>query len=267
MELESRFGFSVTPFTREIEVQKHFHLPMHDEVVRDLSRTIEKRMSAALIAPAGTGKTQMLRAVRAKLPEARYRVTYAKLTNLSTRDMCREISQAIGARMAGNFPSLVRNVQERLSTSFDSEGLRQVVLLDDCHEMRPSVLSIIRLLTNFDMDSRLVVSFVLAGQPPLRTMLQREELEDVARRINHYSEIRLLSRPETKKYLQHRCTVAGAKKFPFDDGAVEAVYEVTRGNLRAIDAVALKAMEVASDTDCEVIDQNHILEAKKRLWP
>lgn len=267
MELESRFGFAVTPFTREIDVKKHFKIPVFEQLARGLTRTIEKRMSAALIAPAGTGKTQLLRAVRSRLPEARYKVTYAKLTNLSARDMCREISQAVGARVSGNYPALVRNLQERLTTSFDSEGLRPVILLDDCHDMRPSVLAIVRLITNFDMDSRLIVSFVLAGQPPLRTMLAREELEDVARRINHYGEIRLLSRPETKQYMQHRTTVAGAKKFPFDDSSIEAIYEISRGNLRAIDALALKAMEVSSDLETDVIDQNHVLEAKRLLWP
>jgi len=267
MELESRYGFSVTPFTREIDVKKHFKLPAFEDVVKGVKRTIEKRMSAAIIAPAGTGKTQILRSVCSSLPEARYKVTYTKLTNLSARDMCREISQAVGARLSGNFPALVRNLQERFEMASDTEGLRPVVLMDDCHDIRPSVLSIIRLLTNFDMDSRLVVSFVLAGQPQLRTMLAREELEEVARRINHYGEVRLLSRPETKQYMQHRTTVAGAKKFPFDDGSIEAIYEISRGNLRAIDAIALKALEVASDAGAEVVDQNHVLEAKRLLWP
>jgi len=267
MELESRYGFAVTPFTREIDVKNHFKISNTDDIVKDITRTIEKRMSASVIAPAGTGKTQVLRSVKARLPEARYRVSYTKVTNLSVRDMCREISTAIGARTAGNYPALVRRIQEHLESSFDMEGLRPVILLDDCHEMRPTVLSIVRLLTNFEMDSRLVVSFVLCGQPPLRTMLQREDLEDVARRISHYSEIRLLSRAETKKYMEHRCNVAGAKKFPFDDGAVEATYEITRGNMRAIDAVALKALEIASDAKADTVDQNHVLDAKRKLWP
>jgi molybdopterin-guanine dinucleotide biosynthesis protein len=46
-------------------------------------------MSAALIAPAGAGKTALLRRLVAELPEARYQVSYVKVTSLSKRDLCR----------------------------------------------------------------------------------------------------------------------------------------------------------------------------------
>ncbi|MBK8980720.1 MAG: ATP-binding protein [Planctomycetes bacterium] len=61
-------------------------------------RTLDARMSCAIIAPAGTGKTSVLRAVVARLPEARYSTHYVKVTGLSKRDMCREIAYAAGVR-------------------------------------------------------------------------------------------------------------------------------------------------------------------------
>ena len=51
----------------------------------------------------------------------------------------------------------------------------------------------LRLLTNFEMGSRLVVSIVLAGQSGLAAMLRRDEMEDIARRIAHYATLRPLS--------------------------------------------------------------------------
>ena len=49
----------------------------------------------------------------------------------------------------------------------EQESLRPVIILDEAHDMRPEVLAILRVLTNFEMDSKLVVSIVLAGQPRL----------------------------------------------------------------------------------------------------
>ena len=57
-------------------------------------------MSAALIAPAGTGKTALLRHLRSVLPEPRYYVQYVKVTGLSKRDMCREIAVGIMTKTA-----------------------------------------------------------------------------------------------------------------------------------------------------------------------
>ncbi len=68
----------------------------------------------------------------------------------------------------------------------------------------------LRLLTNFEMDSRLVVSLVLAGQPLLRTLLGRPEQAAMAQRLAHYATLRLLSRDETRAYVVHRCAHAGA---------------------------------------------------------
>ncbi len=266
-DLRSRFGFHCTPFTREISVTDRMQLPIFDEALEAIANSIEQRMSAVLIAPAGTGKTSLLRALKERLPEARYRVHYVKVTDLSKRDMCREISFAAGASPAGSFPMLVRRLQERFQSMNDTDGLRPVLILDDAHDLRVHVLSLLRIITNFDMDSRLVLSVVLAGQPPLARTLRLDALEDVARRVAHYATLRPLSRKETTDYVQHRVTVAGASQTPFDEKSLEAIYEIGRGNLRATDHLGLKALEVAHNQDADITNSNHVVAARKLLWP
>lgn len=267
LDLRSRFGFHSTPFTREIRIEDRFSLPIFDEALTGLERSIDQRQSAALIAPAGTGKSVVLRTLASRLPEARYRVRYVKVTDLSKRDMCREIASAVGAEPAGSYPMLVRRLQERFLETTASDGVRPVLLIDDAHAFRPEVLGLVRVLTNFEMDSRLVVSLVLAGQPPLRALLERDELEDVAGRLAHCATLRPLSRDELVTYIAHRSTAAGAKVTPFDQGAIDALFEVGRGNLRATDRLALKAIELAADLGRDVVDPGCVLEARKRVMP
>lgn len=160
-----------------------FAMPHLDEAKAAPLDRIERRMSVAVIAPAGAGKTCLLRAVRHDLPEARYRVHYVKVTELSKRDLCREIATAVGVTPAGSYPMLVRRLQEDFEQVASTDGVRPVLVLDDVHDIRPEVLGVLRVLTNFDWDSRLVVSIVLAGQPPLNKLLSRLACEDVAQRI------------------------------------------------------------------------------------
>jgi general secretion pathway protein A len=262
----SRFGFHTTPFTCELKEKDHFVHEIYTEPLEHLCRTVDRRMSAALIAAAGTGKTALLRALVARLPEARYRVHYLKVTDLSKRDLCREIAAVIGAGPAGTYPALVRRLQEHLVTCLDVDGVRPVLILDEAHDMRPEVLGILRILTNFEMDSRLVVSIILSGQPPLAKQLRQPQLEDLAHRLAHYAQLRLLSRPETVQYVGHRCRIAGASTCPFDPGALEALYEIGRGNLRATDHLAVKALEIAHDANMSIVDTNHITRARAMLW-
>lgn len=266
-DLRAQFGFKDLPFTREFRVADRFHLPLFDGALEALLQTVDKRMSGAVIAPAGTGKTALLRALREELPESRYRVHYVKVSTLSRRDLCREIAAVVGVDSTGNFPNLVRRIQERFQEASDTDGVRPVLLLDDAHDLRRDVLGLVRLLTNFDMDSRLVVSVLLAGQAPLAQNLQRPELEDVARRLAHCATLRPLSRDETVQYLDHRVTVAGGRTSPFDTGASDAIYELGRGNLRATDALALKALELCCRAGASAVNANHVVEARKALWP
>jgi hypothetical protein len=109
-DLRATFDFSAVLFTTD----DHLRLPFLDETLAGLLPTTQARMSATLIAPAGTGKTALLRRLRRSLPEARYHVHDVKVTGLSKRDMCREIAPACGAAPAGSYPMRVRRLRPRL---------------------------------------------------------------------------------------------------------------------------------------------------------
>ena len=263
----SKMGFRKTPFTRELAVTERFTLDHQQEATEALAGAVKQRVSAVLIAPAGTGKTVALRALVASLPDARYHVRYVKVTGLSKRDLCKEIAAVCGIAQAGTYPALVRKLQERFEQVASTDGVRPVLILDEAHELRPESLAMLRLLTNFEMDSRLVVSVILAGQPPLRAMLARADQEAIAQRLAHYATLRLLSREETRSYLEHRFAVAGAQTAPFDNDATESIYEMSRGNLRAIDRLALKALELAVRSDRTVVASGDVIAARKVLSP
>jgi general secretion pathway protein A len=265
-DFHGHFGFRTLPFTREFPIDVRFELPHIQEACTALQRTIRNRMSGAIVAPAGSGKTVILRTLVSQLPEALYRVDYIKVTSLSKRDMCREIARAMGVPSAGSYPALVRNLQDRCVALTETDGLRPVLLVDEAHDMRPDVLAILRVLTNFELDSRLVVSIVLCGQPPLAAMLRSDDLEAVSRRLAHVATLRLLSRDETTRYVTHRCSIAGASTPPFDPRAIESLFEMSRGNMRAIDHLALKSLEAAHDANCATVDSSHVADARRMLW-
>jgi general secretion pathway protein A len=266
-DIRKSFGFTTTPFTREIPVERRFTHPLFDEPLDQLQTAVSDRMSAAVISPAGTGKTMLARTLKSRLPEARYRVHYIKTTSIGKRDMCREICSAIGCEPAGQYNTLVRRIQERLLEHVDTNGTRPVIVIDDAHDMRPEVLSTLKCLSNFAMDSRLVVSFILLGNKTLAKMLGRDVLEDVARRLALYATLRNLTRDETRNYVSHRQSIAGAKTDLFTDGSHDAVYEIGGGNLRATDRLCLTSLQLAAGLKASAVDATHVAKARQSLWP
>ncbi len=266
-DLLSRYSFHEIPFTREIAVKDRFQQENQNLQLEHLKRTVDKKMSATVIAPAGTGKTMLLRTLVDRLPETRYRVHYVKVTSLSKRDLCREIAVIVGVKPAGNYPTLVRRMQERFASSYDTDSVKSVIIIDEAHLMRIDVLGVLNVLTNFDMDSRLVVSIILAGQPPLMHFLKQDALEDVTKRMAHFATLKLFSPKELEEYITHRCRIAGSHSTLFEKDALTSIHEITRGNLRATDYLCLKSLETAHDHGNDSVNANHVVEARGMLWP
>jgi type II secretory pathway predicted ATPase ExeA len=264
--LEKHFALKLTPFTREIDVDRKMSLPFLDSQLDALEETVKRRMSASLISPPGTGKSFILRQLAAKLPQARYKTTYFKLNRLSGRDLCREIAQAVGARSVGSYPGLVRAVQDRFEQASSTDGIRPVLIFDDAHALKPEGFELLKILTNFEMDSRLVLSIVLAGHPSLKQKLHRDEFEDIRQRIAYCGELRLLSRDETHAYVSHRMTIAGASILPFDTDSIEGIFEMSRGNLRAIDSLALHSLKKAAGAQHKTVGLHHVHQARAEIW-
>lgn len=267
LDVRAHFGLSALPLTRELDVDKRWRHPDHETVLEQLRGCVEQRMSAALIAPAGLGKSVVLRALAAGLPEARYRVRYAHVTALSRRDLCRELCATVGCPPAGHYGALVKRLREHFAGLLDEHSLRPVLLIDEAHDLRPEVLKILRVLTNFEMDSRLVVSIVLCGQPPLRDLLRRPDMDAVRGRLACYTTLRLLSRQESRQYVGYRCQLAGASRALFDDQAFDALFEAAQGNLRALDRLSLAALQDAAAAGASVVGVDHVISARGRVWP
>jgi general secretion pathway protein A len=179
--------------------------------------------------------------------------------------MYREIAHSLSIEPAGTYPSLLRKLQQYYRSESQQEGLRPLLIIDEAQDMRPEVIATLRILTNFNMDSRLVLSFVLAGDTRLRALLENQDLKPIRQRLAHVHTLRLLTRAETHSYIEHRLQVAGAQNRPFRPQALEAVYELTHGNLRAIDHLCRRALELAADADAQNIDDTLILNARNNL--
>ncbi|MHB1951866.1 MAG: ExeA family protein [Acidiferrobacteraceae bacterium] len=265
MNLE-RFRFTSAPFSKELRVDGRLKLDFIEHELKCLKAVVDDRRSAAIVAPAGVGKSVTLRALMASLPEIRYKVHYFKLTDISARDLCRQVALFIGAAPAGSFPALVRGIEERFRAGYDGGGMRQLLIFDDAHEMRPDGLRLLRLLTNFDMDSRHVISIILAGQPPLKRQLTNQENEDIHQRLAHFGELRPLTRDESKTYVDHRLKLVGAARPVFSPQALEALYEVTSGNMRAIDEIARAALSFAGGEGRDIVEPVDVATARARRW-
>jgi len=253
------------PFSKEFPTSDRFITSFLDGEIDRLKRTIAARESAVLVGPAGCGKTVAIRTLRDQVSAGRYRMIYLKIAALGIRDMCRQLAQGLGLEIRGSIPTLISEFDKHFSKTYCEDGQKNVVLLDDAHELRPETFRLVRMLTNFEMDSRLIVSVILVGQIGLKDKLSSVGLEDVKQRMSCYSELRLLDAHESRDYIAHRLQQVGCTNAPFSDEALAVVFDITRGNMRAIDKICGMAIRLAQEKKLSTVTPMEIASARSRL--
>jgi general secretion pathway protein A len=124
-----------------------------------------------------------------------------------------------------------------------SVGQNNVLIIDEAQNLSVEVLEQLRLLTNLETTERKLLQIILIGQPELREMIERPELEQLAQRVIARYHLHALSIDETALYVRHRLEVAGlTSAVPFSDAALRRIHELSRGVPRRINLLSDRAL-------------------------
>ena len=146
-------------------------------------------------------------------------------------------------------------------------GQNNVLIIDEAQNLSADVLEQLRLLTNLETNERKLLQIVLIGQPELRTMLERPELEQLAQRVIARFHLKALSSKETEHYIRHRLSVAGmTRSIPFERNAIDRIHEIARGVPRRINLLCDRAMLGAYAHGKQVIDAPMVEKAAREVF-
>ena len=122
-------------------------------------------------------------------------------------------------------------------------GQNNVLIIDEAQSLSAEVLEQLRLLTNLETNERKLLQIILIGQPELRDMLARPELEQLAQRVIARYHLDALTSRETAQYIHHRLNVAGLNgALPFDAASVQRIHVLSRGVPRRINLLCDRAL-------------------------
>ncbi len=149
-------------------------------------------------------------------------------------------------RHEGVGPATIKDYLDPLNAyllSSHAAGQHNILIIDEAQNLTPHVLEQLRLLTNLETAERKLLQIILIGQPELREMVARPELEQLAQRVIARFHLGALSEAETRQYIQHRMAVAGLRgPLPFSDRALARIHAVTGGVPRRINLLCDRAL-------------------------
>ena len=146
-------------------------------------------------------------------------------------------------------------------------GQNNVLIIDEAQNLSADVLEQLRLLTNLETNERKLLQIILIGQPELRDMLARPELEQLAQRVVARFHLDPLAEEETAHYIKHRLSVAGMSGLlPFDRDARHRIHELTRGVPRRINLLCDRALLGAYASGRQRVDRAIVDKAASEVF-
>jgi type II secretory pathway predicted ATPase ExeA len=248
------FKLSAPPFSKEIGDGDLWLPSSKTDLVDALREAVHERASALLVGDPGVGKTCLLRALRHRLPEAGFRLTYCHNATLGRRDFYRQLCLALGlspkATAAAVFYAVSTHVED-----LGRERVHPIFLLDEAHLLHQDVLNHLHILLNYQWDSRALLSLILVGLPELweRMLLRRNR--SLYTRIHHRLSIGPALPEDTAEYISYRLAKVGCRRELFSSDAIAMIHESSNGLLRDIDRLGSLCLKRTARRGLKLVDR------------
>lgn len=274
------FGLTQDPFSITPDPRYLFMSERHREALAHLLYGVAGPGAAAggtgggfvlLTGDIGTGKTTICRCFLEQIPSGCH-VAYIFNPKLTVTELLQSICEEfhIALTPTAAQPPTVKDYIDTLNVFLlhsHAAGHSSVLIIDEAQNLEPEVLEQLRLLTNLETSERKLLQIVLIGQPELRAMLQRPELEQLAQRVIARFHLDALTDAESTQYIGHRLAVAGLTgASPFDSRSLQRIHRLARGVPRRINLLAGRSMLGAWANGLHRVDRDVVDKAAAEVF-
>jgi general secretion pathway protein A len=244
----SFFGLKQAPFSIAPDPRYLFMSERHREALAHLLYGVQGGGGFVLLTgEIGAGKTTVCRALLEQIPP-HCRVAYVFNPKLTVVDLLKTICHEfhVEVRADGPGPATIKDYLDPLNEYLlrsHAAGQQNLLIIDEAQNLTPHVLEQLRLLTNLETSERKLLQIILIGQPELRKLVARPELEQLAQRVVARYHLDALDEAETSAYVRHRLQVAGLNgPAPFGEPALRRIHRLSRGVPRRINLLCDRAL-------------------------
>lgn len=241
------FNLKQSPFSIAPDPRYLFMSERHREALAHLLYGVKGGGGFVLLTgEIGAGKTTVARCFIEQIPD-NCKLAYIFNPKLSVTELLQSICEEFGVALpaSGDGASVKRYVDaiNAYLLASHAQGKNNVLIIDEAQNLSADVLEQLRLLTNLETSERKLLQIILIGQPELRTMLARPELEQLAQRVIARYHLGSLSKDETASYVNHRLAVAGITSAqPFPARLMAQIHSLSRGVPRRINSLCDRAL-------------------------
>lgn len=260
MDYTTRYGLEFNPF---IKNSKEIFIDTKEskETLFRLDYLAKTKGFGLLTGSPGRGKTTAIRAWAASLNPSLYKVVYSSFSTLTANDFYRNLAKELGTQPAFRKPDNFRLIQEEISRLALEKRKTPVIIIDEANYINNAILNDLKILFNFEMDSRDRAAILLAGLPQLNSTLRLGIHEPFRQRIVMNYNVDGLSKEEGRLYISEKLKGAGCNQTIFEENAALAILNAADGTPRMINKLCNASLVIGDSNKANLIDADIVMQA------
>ena len=252
------------PFENVPDPEFMYYSQEHEEALVRLIYAAKRRKGAALLTgDVGCGKTVLSKVFIQQLPDDEYDIGLIINPALEPIDFLKEILYQLGLNHDTNSKADFLDILNKRMLENMKQDKTTLLIIDEAQLISKETFEEIRLLLNFQLNDRFLLTLILIGQPELRDVIKT--IKQLDQRIAIRYHLNPLNFEETVKYIVFRLKKAGLTRNIFTRQSVDEVYNYSQGVPRKINNVCDMSLLIGFSSKKKVIDSKVIKEVIKDL--
>ncbi len=264
---QSYYGMSCNPFLKEVDTINPFESNDYKELLSRFRYLTEIRGIGVFTGNPGLGKTYSLRCYSNSLNVDLYKVVYISATkDMTVFDFFKEIGNAFNIDVGSCYKTeMYHNIQREIILLVEQEKRLPIIIIDDAQNLSRDIIHQLKVLYEYEMDSKDYITLILVGKPELKTELSKNIYDYLKQRIVVNYKLNGLSREEVKEYIESRLKLANVNHEIFSEDALNALYSCSKSSPRRLNTLILNCLLLGFQKDMPVINSEIVMYAKGEM--